>query len=475
MGREAALGGWRELISPKLAPRASLVVLGIWLNAADGLVTVTLMPSVVRELGGAAYYGWAVAAFLVASIAAGASAGQLSARWGLRRACFMAALAYTGGCAASAAAGGMLTFLAGRALQGLGSGWIIGFCYVAIESLFENRFWPKLLAAGAAAWGVASLIGPLIGGLFADSGHWRGAFWFFAVQGAVFALASLVLMRTARKADSRASGVAWRTLAVLIVSILLIGAANVTPALSTSLALLAAGVLVFLVSIVVNAQPAERLFPLSVARPWTAAGAGYATIFFLEVGTVALNVYEAAVLQTAYGLSPALAGYTVCAMAMGWTAAAFVASNVSERRGGVYIRIGAGLVLAGYAIVTATIARSDLVWVIAGNLVMGSGFGACWSILTKRTVDALPGSERTVGASAIPTTQLMGGAVGAAMAGSVGNLLGLSRGLTPDRAETVAPLVFAAFVPFVAIGSLAALRLARSTSGQDASHRSSPA
>ena len=43
---------WRELIGPELAPRAALVLLGIWLNAADSLVTATIMPSVARDLGG---------------------------------------------------------------------------------------------------------------------------------------------------------------------------------------------------------------------------------------------------------------------------------------------------------------------------------------------------------------------------------------------------------------------------------------
>jgi MFS family permease len=68
------------LVSPTLAPRAALVVLGVWLNAADAMVTATIMPSVARDLGGAAYYGWAVAFYLTGSILAGASTGQLSHR-----------------------------------------------------------------------------------------------------------------------------------------------------------------------------------------------------------------------------------------------------------------------------------------------------------------------------------------------------------------------------------------------------------
>jgi MFS family permease len=106
--------GWAELIAGRLAPRTALVLLGIWLNAADGLVTSTIMPSVARDLGGYAWFGWAVAIYLLGSILAAASAGQLAARLGLTRAIVLAALAYAAGCALSAGAGGIAAFMVGR-------------------------------------------------------------------------------------------------------------------------------------------------------------------------------------------------------------------------------------------------------------------------------------------------------------------------------------------------------------------------
>lgn len=78
--------GWRDLLARDLAPRFALLCLGVWLNAADTLVTATIMPSVARDVGGYAYFGWATAAYLLGSIVAGASAGRLSMSLGLRRA-----------------------------------------------------------------------------------------------------------------------------------------------------------------------------------------------------------------------------------------------------------------------------------------------------------------------------------------------------------------------------------------------------
>jgi hypothetical protein len=211
----------------------------------------------------------------------------------------------------------------------------------------------------------------------------------------------------------------------------------------------------------VNQFPDEGLLPRDAARPWTTSGAGYAMIFALEVGTVGLNVYQAAILQSVYHVSALLAGYVVCSMAMGWTAAAFMISGAPERRHSMLIVTGAVIVFVGYVALTATIARAPLAAVAGSGLAVGAGFGLAWSLLTQRIVGALPVTDRALGASAIPTTQLMGGALGAAGAGALANMLGLSHDFTAHQAVLSAPILFGAFLPFVALGVVAALRVAR--------------
>ena len=457
---EASVARWRDLLTPAYAVRVALILLGIWLNAADGLVTVTLMPSVARDLGGTAYYGWAVAFFLTASILAGASAGQLARRAGLRNATLLAALVYSVGCALSASGLSVGGFLIGRVLQGAGAGWIVGFCYVAIEASFPEWLWARLFAAAAGVWGIASIAGPLVGSVFAAGHAWRGAFWMFAGQGLVFGVASALLLDGRRSTDPTAP-MAWRTLGTLMLSVGFIAAANVTRSAAVSWVLLLAGTVTFLMALRVNQRPGEGLLPRDAARPWTTSGAGYAMIFALEVGTVGLNVYQAAILQSVYRITPLLAGYVVCSMAMGWTAAAFFVSGASERRHSRLIVSGAVTVLVGYAALTATIARAPLGAVAASGLAVGAGFGLAWSLLTRRIVSALPVADRTLGASAVPTTQLMGGALGAAGAGALANMLGLSHDFSARQAIQSAPFLFGAFLPFLGLGVLAALRVGR--------------
>src|SRR5579872_5585895 len=105
--------GWADVLDEGRAPGFILICMGVWLNAADSLVTSTIMPSVGRSLDGFAWFGWATGLYLLASVLAAASAGLVARRFGLRRATAVAALLYAAGCALSAGGGSMAVFLVG--------------------------------------------------------------------------------------------------------------------------------------------------------------------------------------------------------------------------------------------------------------------------------------------------------------------------------------------------------------------------
>ena len=311
--------GWRDLMAPGLAARFAFLCLGIWLNAADALVTVTLTPTIARDIGGFQYFGWSVAAFLLASIIAGAVSGRVSLALGLRPATALAGVAYAVGCAVSALAPSFLVFVAGRLIQGLGAGAVVALCYVAINALFPEKLWVRVYGAIAGVWGVATLFGPMIGAVFAQGGVWRDAFWFFGVQGLIFVAATFLLVKKSVPAPEAKTRVPAPQLVVLTAGVTLIAAAGVVSALWMAAALAFAGLASLALLLRIDAKAGGVLLPLSAGDLTRAAGAGYVMIFALEVATITFTVYGPAFVQVLHGASPLVAGYVITAIAAGWT------------------------------------------------------------------------------------------------------------------------------------------------------------
>ena len=197
-----ASGSWADVLGEGRLPRFALICLGVWLNAADSLITATIMPSVGRSLGGYAYFGWATAGYLLGSVLAGASSGVLALRFGLRSATAAAALLYAGGVRAERASHPRSSpSWPGASCKGSAAAGSSACARSPIGLLFANHLLPRVYSAISSVWGIAVLVGPLLGGLFADAGSWRAVFWLFAVQGVAVAAAARVMLPAAEAAD----------------------------------------------------------------------------------------------------------------------------------------------------------------------------------------------------------------------------------------------------------------------------------
>lgn len=448
-------------IDKDLAPRFALLCLGIWLNAADTLVTATIMPSVAREIGGYQYFGWSVAAYLTGSIVAGACSGKLSMALGLRTATALTGLVYAIGCAMSALAPEFVTFILGRLIQGLGAGAVVALCYVAITALFPEHLWPRVYGAVAGIWGAATLLGPLLGGLFAAAGFWRGAFWMFVVQAIIFVGAVMVMLPVGKK-DAGRGRIPTVQLILLVIGVSLIGGAGVVASAQWAATLAVGGVIGMAAMLAANTRTHDRLLPKSAADLKTATGLGLLIIFACEAAVIGFTVYGPAFIQARHHASPLTAGYVTGAIAAGWTLCAMVFGHTPADKDGRLVRIGAGVILLGAALSAWAVARGNLWEIAAAFLVMGSGFGLAHAFIARRAIAGAPADEQAMASGAVPTAQLIGGAVGAAGAGAMANILGFSHGIDLALAPTQGLVLFGAFLPLALVGFAAAWRLGRS-------------
>ena len=451
-------GSWRHLLSTDKIGRLALICLGVWLNAADSLVTSTIMPSIARDIGGYAYFAWPVAGYALGAIVGGAIAGWWSHVYGLRAAQISSALLYAAGCVASALASSMGVFIAGRLLQGLGAGMIVGACYFAINAIFPAELWRRVLAALSGVWGVATLLGPLLGGLFAHGHAWRLLFWFFTAQSIAFAAAALLLVpRSAPRGTDRRIPI--RTLILLVAGIACILRADVMTVLAYAAPLTIAGALLLFGAFRLDRVSPARLFPPQTADLRSASGLGYAAIFSFNLASIGFTVYGAAIMQTLYGLTPLEAGYVIGVEAMSWTMSALIVSELPQSHDRFCIRLGAALITASVAALIFTLPSGSLRLVIANAAMLGTGFGTCWAYFSKHILSNLPESERSLGSSAIPVAQLVGSAVGSAVSGMVANAFGAASGFDHVNVVSIGSWLFIVTVPIAMFGLICSWRV----------------
>jgi predicted MFS family arabinose efflux permease len=450
--------GWADLLAHGRLPRFALICLGVWLNAADSLVTATIMPSVGADLGGYAYFSWATAGFLVGAILAGASAGRLSELFGLRLATTLAGLVMVAGCLVSALAPDVGLFLTGRLIQGLGSGWISGFSMVAIALLFPERHLARVFASVTFIWGIATVLGPLVGGLVLQGGTWRDVFWLFAAQSLVFSLAAPALLKGGDPARG-GPGVPWLQLVVLGVGVGAIAVANVLTRPVLSVGLVVGGIAVLGVVLWIDSRAKVRLLPHRAHDLTTVCGAGYFAMFAMTAASMGFAIYGPPILQQLRHFTPLWAGYAIGAESLAWTVAGMAVAGAGAVWDARWVRVGAVLLLASLAILITTMADGPLVWVLVGGGLMGAAFGFAWAFMSRRVLAALRDDDRAIGSSGITAVRQTGAAAGAAISGVAANLAGFSGGLTDASARSASVWVFAAVVPLALAGLWGAFRL----------------
>ncbi|MCW3835868.1 MFS transporter [Sphingomonas canadensis] len=458
---------WRDLAGGGRAPLLALILLGDWLVAADALVTTTLMPSVGASLSGFAWFGWTTSAFLTGTVVAGASAGWLSERIGLRNAMALSGLVLTIGCLMSAAAPDMGWFIAGRVFQGAAGGWVAGLTYVVMATAFPQAMLPRLFALANSVWGVATLLGPLIGGIFADAGWWRGVFWLFAAQAALFGLATLWLIPR-RASGEEHGGVPVGALVLLTLAIASVSAAGVIEAVPVAAGLFAGGVALLAAAILRDLRSPHGLLPASVKGRGSPLRAAYAVYFATTAAGVAFSLYGPTLLRATLGLSGLAAGYVVAAEAVAWTTVAIAISGAGQQWQRRWLVGGPVLILAGVAMQAVVLGGGSMVAVILSGLLLGTGFGACYPFLGQRVMAMLSAAETTRGSAAIAGVRGAGGAVGAAVASLAANAAGFATGLSPATAPMVALAAFGASLPFALWSVAAAIRVVRARADQAA-------
>lgn len=451
-------GSWGELFSTPY--RLAVVVLagGVLLYAMNVYLTAALLPSAVADLGDPHLYAWVLTVFLLTSVIASLFVSRLIADVGPRSAYLIGFGLFGVGSLISAVAPSMPVMLVGRAVQGLGGGLLAGLGFAVIRRALPEHLITRSLGVSSAMWGVGNLVGPSIGGLFAQLGWWRWAMALLALLAVALGWMAAKRMPGHRRGEH---GPPIPAFALVLVSAAAtaISVAGVISGPWVGI-LLAAGALL-LVAFVLRERSADvRVLPgITYQRgnplKWVYASLAVLAVVSTSEGFIPLFGQELG------HLGPLLAGFLGAALSWGWTIGALGTSGlITERAQGRARLIGPIVLGAGMAGYAALQLRDPSWWVIAGwtlaLVIAGCGIGVAFQQGAAAAIKATDDpDEATRAATGVSTVQLMSNALGTAVAGVL-----VARG--GDDILASARLLLWPFAALALVGALTALAANRS-------------
>jgi MFS family permease len=422
-------GGWRELLGTRYLGTAVVLAGGVGLYATNEFLTISLLPNTIGEIGGSRLYAWVTSVYLVASVVAATMVSPMLLRVGARSSYVMGLTVFGVASLVCGAAPNMEILIAGRGLQGFAGGLLAGLGYAVINAALPRWLWTRGTAVVSAMWGVATVIGPATGGLFAEFGLWRWAFVAMALLTALMALLVPIALTAGRVDPSSATP----PMKVPVWSLLLMGSAalavsvaQIPPNVVAVVGLLAIGVVLVGIFVFVDWRLHAAVLPPSVfgrgPLKWT-----YLTMAVLMAAAM-VDTYVPLFGQRLGHLTPVAAGFLGAALAVGWTVSEIVSASLENPQAiGRVIAAAPLVVVSGLALGAVTqranaSAGTVAVWALA-LLVAGIGIGMAWPHLSVRAMEYVNDpAEGAASAAAINTVQLISAAFGAGLAGVVVNM-----------------------------------------------------
>lgn len=445
------------------------VMLSTGLVAIDATILAAAVPAVVRDLGGLSQFPWLFSIYLLAQAVSVPIYGKVADLVGRKPVMLVGVGLFVLGSLLCGLAWSMGSLVAFRLIQGLGAGAVqpVGMTIVGdIYSLAERA---KVQGYLAAVWAISSLVGPTLGGVFADYLSWR---WIFLVNLPLGAMAAWMLWRRFDETRTVRDPAAPRPrIDVLGTVLLVIGTVALLVALleggviwewssPISIGLLLGSVVALVAFVLVERRAAEPVLPLWVFRH-RVVGAAMATSLVVGVLLLGLTSYVPLFAQGVLGTGAIVAGFALAAMTIGWPIAATTSGRLYLRFGfRATTLLGAVIALVGAGLLLTVDGSSSVLHLAAPNFVMGLGFGYAASPSIVAAQSSVGRQQRGVATGATLFARSVGSAVGVAAFGALANAVVRSRlGSAPSDLESLPagvlePAIHAVFVASFAVAVL---------------------
>ena len=442
------------LSKQRLVPIIIGLMLGMLLAALDQTVVTTALPTVVRELGGQTQsYTWVITAYLLVSTVGVPIYGKLSDIYG-RRIFFMAGMVvFLAGSALSGTSQNMTQLIIYRAIQGLGAGALMPIAQAIIGDIFppsERGKWQGLFMA---VFGLATIVGPVLGGYITDNWGWRWVFYVNMPVGAIaFVTAGIVMpklvVRRQHKIDYLGSMalVLWSVPLLVAVSL---GGNEWAWNAWQSVALFAVAVVMLGAFLVIELRAAEPVINPRLLKN-SIFSVSVLTTFLLSAGMFGAITFLTVFVQIVLGETATNSGVVLTPMMLGFIVSSIVGGQILSRTGRYKI-----LALIGFAVAAVgmfLLARMDITTtnteLVRNMVITGLGIGVMMSLFTIVVQNAFPFRMLGEVTATLSFFRSMGGTIGLAVLGAV-----MTNAFTTNRQSNM-PAALKPYIPARSLSSL---------------------
>ncbi len=405
------------------------IMIGMFLAALEATVVGTAMPTVIASLGGLELYSWVFSAYLLTSTVTVPAWGKLSDVHG-RRPLYLAAIAiFLVGSMLSGQAQSMVQLIVFRAVQGLGAGGLMPLSMTISGELYTPVERARIQGLFSGVWGLASIVGPLAGGVITEQISWRWVFYLNIPFGLVAALIVWTQLiedpskRRRRRVD--VTGITLFTISITLFMLLLVhneAAVHVSSAVMTLLAVGAgASMLLFLRA---ERRAEEPLLPVDLFRNRLFSGAAV-NAFLSGMAMFGLISFIPLFVQGVLGTGPTRAGSVLTPLLLAWVLLSIVGGHLLLRFSFRSVMVTGMLLMAAGFLLLDTLGPDSPVRIVAVHVgLVGAGMGLVMITQLIAVQSAAPRERLGIATSTAHFFRSIGGAVGVAVMGSV-----MTRGL----------------------------------------------
>ena len=401
------------------------LMLGMFLAALDQTIVATALPRMSADLKGAEHLSWVVSAYLLTSTAATPIYGKLSDLYGRKLMLQVAIVIFLVTsilCGLATTMGQLIVF---RALQGLGGGGLMAMAHATIADVISPRERGKYQGYFAGVFAAASVIGPVLGGVFADYLTWRWVFWInlpigiAALAVSQYALKRLVAKRLRHKIDYLGAVliVAGVTCVLLVTTMGGNEAAWDSPLIES---LAGAALLLFALCVLQERHASEPILPPRLFRNPIFVVANMLNLM-VSITMLGSIVFMPLFLQIVYGLQAGNSGLMLIPLSAASTLGAVSAGRLVAATGRYkrFPMIGLGCNLLGMVLISTVTAATPLALTAAYMVLIGIGLGAVMPVMLVAIQNAIEVRDLGTGTASNSFFRSMGGSFGVALFGAV--------------------------------------------------------